>query len=47
MAMKGPHIKFYDQVFIGLLFLRMPEGTFYLVISVRELVTLAGEMRCL
>ena len=47
MPVKEPHIKFYNQVFIGLLFLRTPEGTFYLVISVRELVTLAGEMRCL
>ena len=47
MPVKGPHIKFYNQVFIGLLSLRTPEGTFYLVISVRELVTLAGEMRCL
>src|ERR1043165_1783865 len=39
--------KVLQSGFIGLLFLRMPEGTFYLVISVRELVTLAGEMRCL
>src|ERR1041385_8215931 len=42
MPVKGPHIKFYNQVFIGLLFLRTPEGTFYLVISVRELVTDEG-----
>ena len=47
MPVRGPHIRFYNQVFIGLLSLRTPEGTFYLVISVRELVTLAGEMRCL
>src|SRR3954467_10467729 len=42
MPVKGPHIKFYNQVFIGLLSLRTPEGTFYLVISVRELVTFQG-----
>src|SRR3954470_217204 len=35
MPVKGPHIKFYNQVFIGLLFLRMHDGTFYFVISVR------------
>src|SRR3954463_9237567 len=47
MPVKGPHTKFYNHVFIGLLSLRTLKGTFYLVISVRELVTLAGEMRCL
>ena len=39
--------KVLQSGFIGLLSLRTPEGTFYIVISVRELVTLAGEMRCL
>ena len=47
MSVIGPHIRFYNQVFIDLLSLSMLEIMFYLVISVRELVTLGGEMRCL
>ena len=47
MPVIGTHIRFYNQVFIGLLSLRMLEIMSYLVISVRELVILVGEMRCL
>ena len=47
MSVIGPHIRFYNQVFIGLLSLKMLEIMFYLVISLRELLILVGEMRCL
>ena len=47
MPARGPHIRFCNQVFIGLFSLRTLEDMSYLVISVRELVTLVGGMRCL
>ena len=47
MPVRGPHIRFFNQVFTGLLSLRMLEIMFYLVISVGELVILVEGMRCL
>ena len=43
----GLHKRFYNQVFIGLLFLKMQGNLFYHVMSVKELVTLVDVMRCL
>ena len=40
MPVIGLHIRFYNQVFIGLLYLRMIEIMSYLVTSVRELAIL-------
>ena len=47
MPMIEPCIRFFNQVFIGQLSLKMLEILFCLVISVKELVTLVEEMRCL
>ena len=41
------HKRFYNQVFIDLLFLKMQESLFYLVMNVKELVTSLGAMKCL
>jgi hypothetical protein len=41
------HKRFYNEVFIGILFLKMQESLFYLVTSVKELVIFLDAMRCL
>jgi hypothetical protein len=39
--------RFYNQVFIGLLFLKMQESLFYHVMNVKELVIFLDAMKCL
>jgi hypothetical protein len=39
--------RFYNQVFIGNPFLKMPEGMFYLAINVKELAIFLDVMKCL
>jgi hypothetical protein len=39
--------RFYNQVFIGQLFLKMLESLFYLVMNVKELVIFLDIMKCL
>jgi hypothetical protein len=41
------HKRFYNQVSIGLLFLKMLESSFYLAMNVKELVIFLDEMKCL
>ena len=41
------HKRFYNQVFIGLLFLRMQEDLFYPAMNVKELVISLDVMKCL
>jgi hypothetical protein len=41
------HKRFYNQVFIGLPFLKMQENLFYLVMNVKELVIFLDAMKCL
>jgi hypothetical protein len=43
----GLHKKFYNQVFIGLSFLKMQESLFYLVMNTKELVIFLDAMKCL
>jgi hypothetical protein len=42
-----PHKRFYNQVFIGLPFLKMLESLFYLVMNAKELVIFLDIMKCL
>jgi hypothetical protein len=41
------HKKFSNQVFISLLFLRIQESLFYLVMNAKELVIFLDTMKCL
>jgi hypothetical protein len=41
------HKKFYNQVFIDLLFLKMQESLFYLVMNAKELVIFLDVMKYL
>jgi hypothetical protein len=41
------HKRFYNQVFIGLPFLKMQENLFYLVMNAKELVIFLDAMKCL
>jgi hypothetical protein len=41
------HKKLYNQVFIGLLFLKMEESLFYLLMNAKELVIFLDAMKCL
>jgi hypothetical protein len=41
------HKRFYNQVFIGLPFLKMVESLFYLVMNAKELVIFLDAMKCL
>ena len=41
------HKMFYNQVFIGLLFIWMQENVFYLVMNAKELVIFLDAMKCL
>ena len=41
------HIRFFNQVFIGLLYLKMLKSLLHLVMSVKGLVTVVDVMKCL
>jgi hypothetical protein len=41
------HKRFYNQVFIGLPFLKIKENLFYLVMNAKELVIFLDAMKCL
>jgi hypothetical protein len=41
------HKRFYNEVFIGLTFLKMHENLFYLVMNAKELVIFLDAMKCL
>jgi hypothetical protein len=41
------HKRFYNQVFIGLPFLKMLENFFYLAMNAKELVIFLDAMKCL
>jgi hypothetical protein len=41
------HKKFYNQIFIGLPFLKMLESLFYLVMNAKELEIFLNAMKCL
>ena len=47
LPMTEPRIRYFNQVFTGLLSLRMLEILFYLVINVKGLVVLVEGMKCL
>jgi hypothetical protein len=47
MLEKELHKTFFNQVFIGLPFLKMQENLFYLVMNVKELVIFLDAMKCL
>ena len=47
MPVIDPHKRYYNQVFIGLPSLKIPEILFYIVMSVKGLAILVGAMRCI